>query len=122
MATVQPAIEEQLAGSTSPAGTSRITWSGMANGDVGAPVRYHSHADRSVQVAGVFGTGGTVLIEGSVDEANFATLSDPQGIALSLTAAKVKAISEMTTVVRPRVSAGDGTTALTVTMIVRRQP
>lgn len=122
MATIQPVIEEQLAGSTSPAGTSRITWPLMGNGDVGAPVRYHSHADRSVQVTGTLGVGGTVLVEGSLDEANFATLSDPQGVALSLTGPKIKAVSEMTTVLRPRVSAGDVNTSLTVTLICRRQP
>ncbi len=122
MATITPVTEEQLAGSTSPAGTSRITWGPIALGDVCLPVHYHSHADRSVQVVGTFGVGGTMVVEGSLDETNFATLNDPQGVALSITSAKVKAVSEMTTVIRPRISAGDGSTAITVTLICRRQP
>ena len=121
MATINPVIEEQVAGSVTPGGMVRVTWPAMANGDVGSPVRYHSHADRSIQVFGTFGAGGSVAVEGSLDEANFATLNDPQGVTLAVTTAKVKSIAEMSIVTRPHVTAGDGTTALTVVMIFRRQ-
>lgn len=122
MATITPTIVEQVPGSTSPNGSSSASWSPLLNGDVGDKVGYHSHADRSVQVVGAFGAGGTVLIEGSLDGANWATLTDPQGVALSITSAKIKMIAEMTTYIRPRVSGGDGTTSLTVTLLARRQP
>lgn len=121
MATITPTIDEQVPGSVTPNGMVRVTWAAMANGDVGAPVRYHSHADRSVQIVGTFGAAGSALIEGSLDETNYATLNDPQGVPLTLTTAKVKSIAEMSVIARPRVTAGDGTTALTVTMIFRRQ-
>ena len=83
-------------------------------------------ADISVQVAGTFGAGGTLLIEGSnqgpaaTDISAYATLNDPQGNALSITAAKIEQVLEMPRWIRPRVSAGDGTTSLTVNLWARR--
>lgn len=79
-------------------------------------------ADISVQVVGTFGVGGTLLIEGSnqATPANWATLNDPQGNALSFTAAKMEQLLEMPRWIRPRVSAGDGTTSLTVELWARR--
>ena len=42
-----------------------ITWSGLLNGDDGTPLYLGTdYADRSVQVLGTLGTGGTVQIEG----------------------------------------------------------
>jgi hypothetical protein len=61
-----------------------------------------------------------VLIEGSNDGSTFATLSDPQGVAISKTAAALSQISQVTRFIRPRVSAGDGTTSITVTLLARR--
>jgi len=76
--------------------------------------------DRSIQVLGTFG-GGTVVIEGSVDGTNYKTLTDPQGNALSVTAAKIEAVSELVSLIRPRTTAGAiGVTDLTVALIVRR--
>jgi hypothetical protein len=78
--------------------------------------------DRSVQVTGTFGSGGTLLIEGSNDGGvTWGTLNDPQGSALSFTSSKIEAIQELTAMIRPRVSAGDGTTALAVYVLVRGQ-
>lgn len=122
MANVTPTTLGQIPGSTSPDGASLATWANMLNGDVGVAVSFPTHADRSVQVAGTLGAGGTIVIEGSNDGVNYVTLSDPQGVALSVTAAKIKAISEHTVWIRPRVTGGDGTTSLTVSLLVRRQP
>jgi hypothetical protein len=99
-----------------------LQWATMHNGDQGAQFDYmfYHHADRSVQLAGTFGSGGTCIIEGSNDGTNYATLSDTGGNALSLTAAAMKAITEVPRYIRPRISAGDGTTAITVTMLLRR--
>jgi len=76
---------------------------------------------RSVQITGTFGAGGTCVIEGSNDGTNYATLADPQGNALSFTAAGIEAILENTKYIRPRVTAGDGTTSLTVTLLASRR-
>lgn len=97
-----------------------VTWANLANGDSGAPVDLVEFADRSVQVVGTFGTGGSVSLEGSLDASNFASLTDPQGNALAITTAKIEAVSELTYQVRPRVTAGDGTTSLTVSLLLRR--
>ncbi|CAB4165266.1 hypothetical protein UFOVP821_32 [uncultured Caudovirales phage] len=101
-------------------GVQLVTWSGLLNGDDGAPVELPTHADRSVQVTGTFGASGNVNIEGSNDGTNYATLSTPASVALAITAAGIKAVLELPRYIRPRVTAGDGTTALVVTLLLRR--
>lgn len=95
------------------------TWPGMQNGDDGQPIELANFADRTVQVEGTFGAGGAIRIEGSIDGVNYEPLSDPQGNALDLTSAKIEAITELVRYVRPRVTAGDVTTAITVTMLLK---
>lgn len=94
-----------------------VQWATMGNGDVGTPIELPMHADRAVQVVGTFGVGGTCTIEGTLDGTNYAVLNDPQGNALAITAAKIEQILETTLKIRPSV-AGDGTTSLTVTMLL----
>lgn len=85
--------------------------------DVGSAFTKVQWADRSIQVTGTFGAGGSLRWEGSNDGTNYYALTNPQGDALNITAAKVDAITEITAYARPRVTAGDGTTSLTVTLI-----
>lgn len=98
-------------------------WPALANGDVGSPLIFPSHSDRSVHVKGTFGAGGTCLIEGTLEitPATWSTLNDPQGNLLSFTTEKIEAVLENVTCIRPRVSAGDGTTALDVYILVSKQ-
>lgn len=95
------------------------TWPAMQSGDDGQPIELANFADRSVQVVGDFGAGGNVRIEGSLDGTNYATLTDPQGNALDITTAKIEAITELVRWIRPRVTAGDGSTNLTVIMLLK---
>jgi len=97
-----------------------IQWSGLLNTDDGTPIEMPGSADRSIQITGTFGAGGTIVFEGSNDGTNYASLTDPQGNAISKTAAGIEAIAELTRYVRPRVTAGDGTTNLVATLLVRR--
>lgn len=97
-----------------------ITWSGLLNGDNGSPLEMPGSADRSIQFQGTFGAGGTVVFEGSNDGTNYQTLTDPQGNAISKTAAGIEAVEELTRFVRPRVTAGDGTTSLVASLLVKR--
>jgi hypothetical protein len=97
-----------------------VQWTPLLNGDSGAPYAMPGFADRAVQIAGTFGAGGTVVIEGTIDGTNYVTLNDPQGVALSKTGAALQEISQITRLIRPRVSAGDGTTSITVTLLARR--
>lgn len=102
-------------------GINAFQWTPMTNSgsDVGEAISMASSADRSVQVTGTFGAAGNLRVEGTIDGTNWATLTDPQGNALDFTAAKIEAISELVRQIRPRVTAGDGTTSLTVSLITR---
>lgn len=105
-----------------------VTWTGLLNGDTGKPFVCPHRADKSVQVTGTFGTGGNCRIQGTNAQvydtvpaavsATWATLADPQGNALDVTAAKVEQLLENTNAVRPNITAGDGTTSLTVTLLI----
>lgn len=92
-------------------------WEAMPNGNDGTPLLIDRRTDRSVQVSGTFGAGGTVVIEGSNDGTNYYTLNDLQGTALSFTSARLEGISEVPLYVRPRVTAGDGTTSINVYLV-----
>jgi hypothetical protein len=82
------------------------------------------YADKTVAITGTFGAGGNVAMEGSLDGANFFTLTDPQGNLLNIPAAGpfIKAITEAVIQIRPHVTGGDGTTSLTVTLFQRGTP
>lgn len=93
-----------------------VRWTPLANGDDGQWLDLHDFPDVSVQVFGTFGVGGNLRIEGSNElvPTNAATLNDPQANALDFTAAKIEQVLENVRWIRPRVTAGDGTTALSV--------
>lgn len=94
-----------------------ISWA-LANGDVGQPYGDSGdQADRSLQVSGTFGVGGSVTFEGSNDNSNWFTLHDLQGNNLTYTAAGLKQVQEVALWVRPNCTAGDGTTALTASLL-----
>lgn len=97
-----------------------LQWEGMTNGDDGSIFTLCQYADRSCQVEGTFGTGGSVVIEGSNDGINYQTLTDTQGNNLSFSIAKIEQIMEIVRFIRPRVVSGDGTTSITVSMLVRK--
>jgi len=97
-----------------------ITWTGLLNGDDGSPIEMPGHSIRSVQFVGTFGAGGTIQIEGSNDGTNYVVLTDLQGNNISKTAAGIEGVQEVTRYIRPRVTAGDGTTTIDATMLLRR--
>ena len=111
------------------------TWGPMLNGDTGVPVSsplsstqsfaggvqdMAGFSDRSVQVTGTFGAAGNLAWEGSNDGVNYYVLSNPQGTALNVTSAGVQQVTEAVLYARPHVTAGDGTTSLTVSVFLRR--
>lgn len=104
-----------------------VRWNGLlqTSSDTGEAFECPGAADRSVQLLGTLGTGGAVTIEGSNAAApgvnDWGVLTDPQGNNLVLTSiGKVEAVSEVTRWIRPRVTAGDGTTNLDVALVARR--
>jgi len=118
MATVNPSVNQDITGDGS---ARKIVWSGLTttNAD-GAPAEWIQWADRCIQFTGTFGAGGTVKLQGSNDGSNWFDLADPQGNAISKSSAAIEQVLEMTQYVRPFVSAGDGTTNLTATLVMRR--
>ena len=97
-----------------------VVWTGLLNGDDGAAFEGFDWADASVQITGTFGVGGSINMTGSNDGTNYVVLTDPQGNAITKTSAAVEQISEGVKSFKPAVTAGDGTTSLTVTMYARR--
>lgn len=102
-----------------------VQWENLANDDTGQPVlRFSEGADKTVQVFGTF-AGATLTIEGSndprvvtdADNAEWFTLSDPQGLPLTFTSAKGEVILESPRYIRPSVSSGAGASLTVITNV-----
>lgn len=120
MADISPSIVNlQTFGNT---GVHIYTWTPMtfSGSDVGLPIEMPGSADRSVQVTGTLGAAGSLRIEGSMDGVTYAVLTDPQGNDLNITTLKIETIMEVVRFIRPRITAGDGTTSLTCRILMRR--
>lgn len=75
---------------------------------------------KEVQVFGTFGAGGNVAIEGSLDGGTtWAVLNDIDGTALNVTSPSLVRVRETVARIRARVTAGDGTTSLTVVIAMK---
>lgn len=100
----------------------RVKWLGLTftTTDVGEAITMGAWQDRTVQVVGTFGAGGSVSIYGSNDGGTTWTiLTDPLGNNLTFTSAGMKQITELPYEIRPAVTAGDGTTSLAVWLAMR---
>jgi len=99
-----------------------VTWAGLtqASLDTGDISCFADYGDKTFQVIGTLGVAGSVLIEGSNDGVNFSPLSNRQGTAMSFTAIGMNTSQDKPMFVRPRVTAGDGTTSLTVIVACHR--
>ena len=97
-----------------------LSWAAVPNGNDGTPAEYSEYTIKSVQVNGTFGVAGSVSLEGSNDGVNWFTLTRPGATALTFTAAGLATVVEATKYIKPLVTAGDGTTALTVTVFACR--
>lgn len=106
------------------AGSPLIIWAGLLNGDTGAAYKgAGGYPSKRVQVTGTFGVGGSVRIQGSMfgQEETSPVFEDLQDVAftpLTFSVAGARATSDLVVQVRPEVTAGDGTTALTVRLLM----
>lgn len=91
----------------------------MANADTSAPVPLLGFDEVGVTVTGTFGAGGSVAIEGSFDGTNFFALPNVAGTTVAITAAGYAYVLAATRFIRARVTAGDGTTALVMSIFLR---
>lgn len=89
----------------------RPTWGPMANGDVGQGWRLAPFLSAWFTATGTWGAGGSVQLEGSNDGTNWFKLSPA---ALTAAGSFALAVNEHPVFIRPNVTAGDGTTAITV--------
>lgn len=110
-------------------GMRMVSWT-LANGDVGDPVDMSEYTDRTVDIGGTFGVGGSVTLRGNnaatkPNPASSATVwapvTDPQANAITKTSKALEAILEAPRWTSPECTAGDGTTAIVVTMIGRKR-
>lgn len=97
-----------------------IGWTGLDSDDSGSPAEVLDYPDKTVTITGTFGTGGSITMQGSNDNSNWFSLTDPQGNAITKTAAAMELISECPRYIRPLVTAGDGTTSLAVQVLCLR--
>lgn len=102
-----------------PKGGIRAFWETITSANTqGVGVLFSHFSDKVVQLTGTF-TATTMLIEGSNDstdgvDGTWETLVDPQGNALSFTAAGIEQILENPKWIRPRASASGGSTDVDV--------
>ena len=94
-----------------------VKWIGLANGESGEPFISPGTADKTVQVKGTFGSGGNVIIEGSLDGVDYFQLKDELGNNLSFSSTDGETVMQNVVYLRPRVTAGDGTTAIDVWLL-----
>ena len=97
-----------------------FTWTTLDSDDSGIPIEVVDYTDRTVTVTGTFGAAGSVTLQGSNDGTNWFALTDPQGNAITKTAAGMELVVEAPVYIRPLVTAGDGTTSLTVKLFCKR--
>ena len=94
-----------------------VQWNAMTAPMVGAPITGRRYASASMQAAGVFGSGGSVQLEGSDDAQNFVKLS-PSALTQAGLVAPLAA-DGTPRALRPNLTAGDSTSLLNVSLWLR---
>ena len=111
------APDTNFAGARTLLGTNAIP---LANGDNTSSVPVLGYDEITVAVVGTFGVGGSVAVEGSLDNSTFFALPNLAGTAIAITAAGIAVVGTSgVRYVRARVTAGDGTTSLTASIFLK---
>ena len=99
-----------------------VTWTGLTNttSDSGSPIMESWRGEKTFQAYGTFGTNGNVVIEGSNNGVDWSPLSNRQGTNMTFTATGFNRSQDQPVFVRPRITNGDGTTNLTVSVACHR--
>lgn len=114
---MQQGIVDNFSASNSVAA---VTWSNLTSASPdGSPFQWAEYADRSITVTGTFGAG-ILAMQGSNDNVNWFTLHDTTNTPLTATTAKLVQVLELTHYVRPIITGADGSTNLTVILVMRR--
>ncbi len=98
-------------------------WAGMVTGDTIVAQQVPANCgDRAVQFSGTFAGGTSMSFTGSLipgGAGTYATLTDPQGNAITKTAAGLEQVTELTDWVAPTIASGSAD-SVTCTLIVSR--
>lgn len=108
------------------AGVIRYSWT-LNNTDTGVAISAAKFKDKTVHIYGTFGAGGSVTLRGSNKAApsdatsgDWVTLTDAQANAITKTADAIEVLLEGPLWISPICTAGDGTTAITLDIVVER--
>ena len=99
-----------------------FTWGPLTNANVDGnaiPAQYADYADRCVHILGTFDSA-TVVWQGGNDGTNYLTLSAPDSVAISKTAAGIEQVLEGALYQKPSTSGGGASQSLTVIAVCRR--
>lgn len=98
-----------------------ITWASAAAADTptaSAEVKFDHEA--VFQPGGTFDSA-TVVLQGTLDGTNYATLKDPANSDVSKTAAAVVGVRDQARKYKPSWSGGGGSQSLTLTLLIRKR-
>lgn len=113
-----------IASSKLARGLHKWIWTLTDTNDTGAPLDPNGgsgvFSDKTYQVSGTFGAGGTIILEGSNDGVTYFALRNTHDNSqiTGVTAAELEGILENPAYIRPRLTAGTGVSVV-VTIIGR---
>ena len=88
-------------------GTKLVLWETMVTGDTATPFFIPDAADMTVHIIGTFAGGTSISLTGSmVLGGTYTVLTDPQGNAITKTAAGIEAVEEAPLYVKPTIASG----------------
>jgi len=98
--------------------SSVVLWEALTSANAaGSAVQVAGAKSMFVQFVGTFDSA-TIVLQGSNDNTNWVTLTDPQGNAISKTAAGAEQVEDFPRYVRPSTSGGGGTQDLDAYLMV----
>ena len=95
-----------------------VQWKNVASGDTCEPIELGKYNERSMQLSGTLGTA-IVSLDGSLTGEVYETLLDHNGVPVSLDCNGVRQLSVLTRYAKPVVTGADGTTSVTITVMLK---
>lgn len=101
----------------------QYSWTVRQSDTTGDAITAAEYGDRTVQIgtSGVTGFGtATVTLQGSNDNTNWFTLTDPQGTGIAKTSASIETVMEVTRYTRAIMTGATGSESVPVILFCRR--
>lgn len=97
-----------------------FTWTPVGQSDTFAPVKLdRTPYSVTFQTSGTYSGSASVGLNASLDGTTYAAMEDMDGTAIALTAAGMRGTRLAALYFQPTLSSGDGSTAITGTLLVR---